>query len=69
MCAFAGPAITRSIASSSSVCSIWDLPARTARSAASLMTLASSAPEKPGVSLAISSSEETGDNGREPACS
>ena len=64
----AGPATTRSIASSSVAWSIWPRPSRTLSSAASLITLASSAPLKPGVWRATSSSEASGASGRLPPC-
>src|SRR6266699_2738249 len=53
----AGPAITRSMASSSSLMPILRLLRRAARIAASLSRLARSAPEKPGVCRARVSSE------------
>ena len=64
MCFLAGPATTRSIASSSVAWSICARPSRTLSSAASLITFASSAPLKPGVSRATSSSEASGPSGR-----
>ena len=66
---FAGPATTRSIDSSSVAWSMRWLPSRTVSSAASLMTFASSAPENPGQSLAISRRSTSGSNGLPRPCS
>ena len=68
MWCLAGPATTRSIASSSVAWSICPRPSRTLSSAASLITFASSAPLKPGVWRATSSSEASGASGRLPPC-
>ena len=68
MWCLAGPATTRSIASSSVAWSICARPSRTLSRAASLITLASSAPLKPGVWRATSSSEASGASGRLPPC-
>ena len=64
----AGPATTRSIASSSVGWSISARPSRTVSSAASLITLASSAPVKPGRQLGDLLSEAPGPSGRLPQC-
>ncbi len=65
----AGPATTRSIASSSVAWSIVSRPSRTLSSAASLTTFASSAPEKPGHSFATSIRSAAGSIGFLRPCS
>ena len=63
-----GPAITRSIASSNSVCEITFFSSRAVKSAASLRTFARSAPVNPGVRRAYESSSTSLASGLPFAC-
>ena len=59
----AGPAMTRSSASSTSLASIWVLLRRAATKAASFKTFSRSAPTNPGVSRATAFKSTSGANG------